>query len=84
MGTGGRTQDASASSGGLDWAYKLLEVEPSASMQDVQRAYARKMREFHPDKLASKGLPKEFMDFATEQTQQITKAYQAIKKARKT
>ena len=68
----------------LDWAYGALEVEPSASMEEVQRAYARKMKEFHPDKLASKGLPKEFMEFATERTKQFTKAYQTIKKAKRT
>ena len=66
----------------LDWAHAALEVEPSASMEEVQRAYARKMKDFHPDKLASKGLPKEFMEFATERTKQFTKAYQAIKKAK--
>ena len=67
----------------LDWAYGALEVEPSASMEEVQRAYARKMKDFHPDKLASKGLPKEFMEFATERTKQFTKAYQTIKKAKR-
>ncbi len=67
----------------LDWAYNMLEIESSVPMEEVQRAYARKMKEFHPDKLASKGLPKEFMDFATERTKQFTKAYQAIKKAKR-
>ena len=68
---------------GLDWAYSALEVDADAPMSDVKLAYARKMKEFHPDKLASKGLPKEFMQHATEQTQQFTKAYQAIKKAQR-
>ncbi len=67
----------------LERAYGLLEVEASASMEEVQRAYGRKMKGFHPDKLASKGLPKEFMDFATEQTKKFTKAYQVIKQARR-
>lgn len=67
----------------LERAYGLLEVDASASMEEVQRAYGRKMKDFHPDKLASKGLPKEFMDFATEQTKQFTKAYQTIKQARR-
>ena len=66
----------------LDWAYDVLEAEPSMPMAEVQRAYARKMKDFHPDKLASKGLPKEFMEFATERTKQFTKAYQAIRKAK--
>ena len=67
--------------GSLDWAYDVLELKPSAPMEEVQRAYARKMKDFHPDKLVSKGLPKEFMEFATERTKQFTKAYQTIKKA---
>ncbi len=67
----------------LEQAYQLLEVEASASTEEIQKAYARKMKDFHPDKLASKGLPKEFMNFANEQTKKYTKAYQTIKQARR-
>ena len=82
LGHARRTGPAPDVGGGLDWAYGALEIEPSVSMEEVQRAYARKMKDFHPDKLASKGLPKEFMEFATERTKQFTKAYQTIKKAK--
>ena len=64
-------------------AYRLLEVEPSASDREVQRAYADKMRKFHPDKLVSKGLPQEMMDFASERTKELAKAYQLVKQARR-
>lgn len=71
-----------AADGELARAYRLLEVAPSASDREVQRAYAGKMRKFHPDKLVSKGLPQEMMDFAAERTKDLAKAYQAVKQAR--
>lgn len=77
-------QGSERSSGqGLDWAYRTLEVEPSASDQDVRQAYARKMKDFHPDKLVSKGLPEDLIEFASQRTKEITKAYQQIKKSRR-
>ncbi len=83
LGQGREANSAPDVQEGLDWAYATLEIERSASVEEAQRAYARKMRDFHPDKLASKGLPKEFMEFATERTKRFTKAYQIIKKAKR-
>ena len=82
-GAGFGRRGAAAADDELARAYRLLEVEPSASDQEVQRAYAGKMRKFHPDKLVSKGLPQEMMDFASERTKDLTKAYQAVKQARR-
>ena len=72
-----------AATGELARAYRLLEIEPSASDREVQRAYADQMRKFHPDKLVSKGLPQEMMDFASERTKDLAKAYQLVKQARR-
>ena len=72
-----------AAAGELARAYRLLEIEPSASDREVQRAYADQMRKFHPDKLVSKGLPQEMMDFASERTKDLAKAYQLVKQARR-
>ena len=41
------------------------------------------MNQHHPDKLVSKGLPKEMIEMATEKTQQIKAAYELIKESRK-
>lgn len=68
-----------ASSGpSLADAYKMLGVSESDDKQTVKRAYRRLMNENHPDKLVSKGLPKEMLEMAKEKTQQIQAAYDLI------
>lgn len=66
----------------LDDAYKALEVTPEMSDAEIKSVYRQKCIEFHPDKLASKGLPEEFMKFANEQLAKVNEAYDTIKKAR--
>jgi DnaJ like chaperone protein len=63
-------------------AYAVLDVSASASDAEVKKAYRRLMSQHHPDKLVSKGLPEEMMELAKEKTQEIRKAYEAIKKSR--
>jgi DnaJ like chaperone protein len=72
---GGRTDN-------LDDAYKVLECTPDMSDAEIKTVYRKKCIEFHPDKLASKGLPKEFMEYANEQLAKINEAYDTIKKTR--
>lgn len=66
----------------LAQAYAVLELEPSASDDELKRAYRRLMSRNHPDKLVSKGLPEEMIQLATEKTQQIKQAYETIREAR--
>lgn len=68
----------------LDAAYAVLECSPTMSDAEIKRVYRQKCVEFHPDKLASKGLPEEFMRYAQEQLARINNAYDTIKKARNT
>jgi len=68
--------------GTLDNAYKVLGVAPEMSDEEIKKLYRQKCVEFHPDKLASKGLPSEFMEYANEQLAKINEAYDTIKKAR--
>ncbi|RKX45886.1 MAG: molecular chaperone DjlA [Verrucomicrobia bacterium] len=72
---GGRT-------GNLDGAYKVLECTPAMSDDEIKKVYRQKCVDFHPDKLASKGLPDEFMKYAHEQLVKVNEAYDTIKKAR--
>ncbi|MCI0506944.1 MAG: co-chaperone DjlA [Gammaproteobacteria bacterium] len=64
-------------------AYAVLGLEQSASDEEVKKAYRRLMNQHHPDKLVSKGLPEEMTKLATAKTQEIKRAYEQIKRRRK-
>jgi DnaJ like chaperone protein len=66
----------------VDEAYKALDCSPEMSDDEIKKAYRQKCIEFHPDKLTSKGLPDEFMQYANEQLAKINEAYDTIKKTR--
>jgi DnaJ like chaperone protein len=71
-----------ASDDGLTMAFHALGLTASASDADVKKAYRRLANQFHPDKLASRGLP-DFMVAAMEENfKQIVAAYKHIKKFR--
>jgi DnaJ like chaperone protein len=63
-------------------AYRVLEVEPSASDEQVVKAYRRQMSRHHPDKLQAKGVPESMLEHAKERTQQIRAAYELIRTRR--
>lgn len=63
-------------------AYRILGVEPTASMAELKRAYRRQMSQHHPDKLIARGLPEKMVDMAKEKTQAIRAAYELIKASR--
>lgn len=65
-----------------DDAYAILKIDSSASDAEVKKAYRRLMNQHHPDKLASKGLPKEMMKLAEEKTIEIRSAYERIRSVR--
>ncbi len=61
----------------LDESYRLLNVSPDASWNEVQKAYKEKMVKSHPDKVAHLG--EELQEKAKELTIKINKAYNIIK-----
>lgn len=63
-------------------SYAVLGLEPNASVDEIKRAYRKLSIDFHPDTIASKGLPEEFTAFATEKFRSIQEAYETIKKER--
>ncbi len=63
-----------------EWAYKVLEVEPNASDEDVKTAYRKQAVMHHPDKVSYLG--EEIKHQANEKFQKINEAYEAIKKER--
>lgn len=70
------------SSNKLQVAYETMDCSAEMSDAEIKKTYRQKCTEFHPDKLASKGLPDEFMKYAHEQLTKINEAYDTIKKAR--
>ncbi len=66
-----------------DRAYQILGVTPQASDTEIKEAYKKLVREYHPDKLVSKGLPEDFMKIAHEKMSEINAAYDQIKKERR-
>ncbi|MBO4647928.1 MAG: TerB family tellurite resistance protein [Lentisphaeria bacterium] len=59
-------------------AYRILEVTPDASDDEIKQARRKKLLEYHPDRIQGKGLPDSFIAFAAEQTRKINEAYDLI------
>ena len=66
----------------LDRYYKTLNCTPQSSNEEIKSNYKKLVKDFHPDKIVSKGLPEEFTDFATKRFREIQQAYGEIKKER--
>jgi DnaJ like chaperone protein len=64
----------------VNWAYKTLEIEPNASIDDIKKAYRRMAKKFHPDKVNNLG--EDVKKSATEKFRNINEAYEEIKKKR--
>lgn len=63
-------------------AYRVLEVEPGVSDDELARAYRRQLSRHHPDKLKANGLPDSMLEHAKQRTQQIIEAYELIRERR--
>ena len=64
-------------------AYAVLGVEPGASDDELRAAHRKLVLTYHPDKLASKGLPEEFMELANDRLAAINAAYETVTKERR-
>ena len=67
---------------GLREAYALLGLSARANEKEIKQAYRRAISQHHPDKLAASGATPERLQRATQKSQEIQKAYDAILKAR--
>lgn len=65
-----------------DTAYAVLGCQPTDSDEQVKRCYRQRVQEYHPDKIAAKGLPEEFTRFAQDKFREIQEAWEKIKAAR--
>lgn len=60
--------------------YRVLDVSPTAPVADIKSAYRRKLRLYHPDKLA--GLGPEFTAVAETKANEVAQAYKQACAAR--
>jgi len=65
-----------------DKAYAVLGCSPDDTDEQVKRCYRQRVQEYHPDKIAAKGLPDEFTRFAQDKFREIQEAWEQIKAVR--
>jgi len=63
-----------------DWAYKSLEIEPTATDEEIKKAYRRMAMKYHPDKVNDLG--EDVKKSATEKFRSVNEAYESLKKQR--
>jgi DnaJ like chaperone protein len=63
-----------------DSSYKILEIEPAATNEDVKKAYRKMAMKYHPDKVSHLG--DDFRKTADEKFKKVNEAYEKIKKER--
>lgn len=82
MGLSDREVDSMLSLGGesLDDAYKVLEIDPSATDEEVKKAYRKMALKHHPDRVATLG--EDVRKAAEEKFQQINNAKERVYAAR--
>jgi len=60
----------------------VLGVSADATIDDIKKAYRQNVKEYHPDKMASKGLPDEYVEFAKKKMVEINEAYDYLKEVK--
>ena len=66
--------------GGEGAAHIILGVAADAGESEIKAAWRKLVKENHPDKLISQGLPDEFVEAATDRIFQINTAYDSMRK----
>lgn len=64
----------------VNWPYKALEIEPTATDEEIKKAYRRMAMKYHPDKVHTLG--EDVKKSATEKFRAINEAYESLKKNR--
>jgi DnaJ like chaperone protein len=65
-----------------DDAYDVLGIQRSVKDDEIKQVYRKLVREHHPDRLVSKGLPPELVEQANRRLATINAAYDQISKER--
>ena len=79
---GGRAGARRRTPSGAPSPYEILGCAPTATDDEVRRAYRAQAKKHHPDLLRAQGLPEEMVARATAQMARINAAWEEIKRAR--
>ncbi len=60
--------------------YDVLDCKENDSMETIKKQYKKLIKKYHPDYLKSKDIDEAFIKFANEKIQEISEAYDTIKK----
>lgn len=63
-------------------AYAILGVSENDDMDTIKKAYRKLIKQYHPDIIKSQANSEQYIQKATEKTQEINQAYDLIKKTR--
>jgi len=66
----------------LDKYYKILNCTPESTSEEIKSSYKKLVKDFHPDVIISKGLPEEFIEFASGRFREIQESYEKIRQER--
>jgi len=66
----------------VDKYYTILGSSRDDTDDEIKSKYRSLVKEYHPDKIASKGLPEEFIKLAEEKFREIQEAFEAIRQER--
>ncbi|MBW2066107.1 MAG: TerB family tellurite resistance protein [Deltaproteobacteria bacterium] len=66
----------------LDRYYRMLSCTPQSTNEEIKSNHKKLVKEFHPDRILSKGLPEEFIEFAEKKFREIQEAYEKIRQER--
>ncbi|WP_287800048.1 TerB family tellurite resistance protein [Acidiphilium sp.] len=83
LGEAARARAANPSGGNLgEDPYQVLGIARTSSTEAIRAHWKALMRENHPDQLAARGVPAEFIARATERVARINAAWDTIKRER--
>ena len=61
--------------------HRVLQVEKTADAEAVRHAYLSMVREYHPDRFAAIGMPKEINDYLSVMLRRVNAAYDMLSNA---
>ena len=77
-----KQQYGTGKAAGSSRSFAVLGLESTATNDDIKKSYRKLVSEYHPDKISSKGLPEEFLVFASDKFREIQAAYEELRTSR--